>query len=275
MCPGGWVAGGHRPRDGPSPLARLPGDRPWDVTLLLSLLVAWRKFLLPENPDVVTLDPNTAHSQLVLSADRRRVRRQSEERDLPDIPERFSYYCCVLGQERFREGRHCWEVEVEGEVGGDSWWAVGVAKESVQRKGRPFLIPEAGIWAVRHSYGQFASLTSRRTLLPQSPLPSRIWVCLDCARGLVTFLHADTGVEIFTFPPASFKGETLRPWFLVGTEKTQLCLRGSAPQTLIPPSLPSPAAGSPCPSPETPRAPLLDPTGDVHPCAPARGAEGE
>ncbi|XP_074423647.1 butyrophilin subfamily 1 member A1-like [Larus michahellis] len=163
--------------------------------------------------DVVTLDPNTAHSQLVLSADRRRVRWQREERDLPDIPERITYWFCVLGQERFREGRHCWEVEVEGEVGGESRWAVGVAKESVERRGRPFLSPEGGVWAVRHSYGQFTSLTSRRTLLPRSPLPSRILVCLDCARGLVTFLHADTGVEIFTFPPASFKGETLRPWF--------------------------------------------------------------
>ncbi|XP_063174763.1 butyrophilin subfamily 1 member A1-like [Chroicocephalus ridibundus] len=237
--------------------------------------LAWRKFLLPENPDMVTLDPNTAHSQLVLSADRRRVRWQSEEWDLPDIPERFTYWFCVLGQEVFREGRHCWEVEVEGEVGGDSWWGVGVAKEFVERKRFSDLSPEGGIWAVWHCCGQFVSLTSPPTLLPQSQLPSRIWVCLDCARGLVTFLDVNTGVEIFTFPPASFKGETLRPWFWVGTEKTQLCLRGSAPQPLIPPSLPSPAAGSPCPSPETPHAPLLDPAGDVHPSAPARGAEGE
>ncbi|XP_074423650.1 butyrophilin subfamily 1 member A1-like [Larus michahellis] len=242
----------------------------------------WRTFLLPQNPDVVTLDPSTAHSQLVLSEDFRCVRRKSKRKDtrkvpnnqkLPDAPERFLSGCCVLGREGFREGRHCWEVEVE--VGDDSRWGVGVARESVERKKFSDWSPEGGIWAVQHSYGQFTSLTSRRTFLPQSPLPSRIWVCLDCARGLVTFLHADTGVEIFTFPSASFKGETLRPWFWVGTEKTQLCLRGSTPQTLIPPSLPSPAAGSPCPSPETPRAPLLDPAGDVPPSAPAQGAEGE
>ncbi|XP_054039826.1 butyrophilin subfamily 1 member A1-like [Rissa tridactyla] len=169
--------------------------------------------LLLSPADVVTLDPNTAHSQLVLSADRRLVRWQREERDLPDIPERFTYWFCVLGQERFREGRHSWEVEVEGEVGGESRWGVGVAKEFVERKGISFLIPDEGIWAVRHKPGRFASLTSPRTLLPRSPLPSRIWVCLDCTQGLVTFLDADTGVEIFTFPPASFKGETLRPWF--------------------------------------------------------------
>ncbi|NXN58604.1 TRI38 ligase, partial [Rynchops niger] len=57
--------------------------------------------------------------------------------------------------------------------------------------------PKGGIWAVRHKKGQFVSLTSPRTVLPLSPLPSRIWVCLDCTQGLVTFLDADTGVEIF------------------------------------------------------------------------------
>ncbi|KAM6326016.1 butyrophilin subfamily 1 member A1-like isoform 2-T3 [Alca torda] len=193
--------------------------------VVLSRALAWRKFLLPQNPDVVTLDPNTAHCKLVLSEDLRRVRWGSEEQDLPDSPERFSVRCCVLGREGFWEGRHCWEVEVEGEVGGDSWWGVGVARESVRRKGGVFLTPANGIWAVGHFDGQFMAVTVPRTLLPQSPLPRRIWVCLDCTWGLVTFLNADTGVEIFTFPPASFNGETLRPWFWVETEKTELCLR--------------------------------------------------
>ncbi|NXS59462.1 TRI38 ligase, partial [Brachypteracias leptosomus] len=54
---------------------------------------------------------------------------------------------------------------------------------------------------------------------PLSPVPRRIWVCLDYPQGLVTFINADSGVEIFTFPPASFKGEILRPWFwLIGLE---------------------------------------------------------
>ncbi|NXY80236.1 BT1A1 protein, partial [Glareola pratincola] len=79
----------------------------------------------------------------------------------------------------------------------NSWWAVGVARESVQRKGHTDLSPEGGIWGMRHQEGQFVSLTSPRTDLPQSPPPRRIWVCLDCTQGLVTFLNADTGVEIF------------------------------------------------------------------------------
>ncbi|XP_054663697.1 butyrophilin subfamily 1 member A1-like [Grus americana] len=186
-------------------------------------LMAWRKFLLPHHPDVVTLDPNSAHPKLVLSADGRSVRRGRARQDLPDTPERFDTRCCVLGQEGFREGRHCWGVEVKGEVGGYSWWAVGVARDSVDRKGDTDLSPAGGIWGVQNWKGRFVSLTSSPTSLFW--VPRRFWVCLDCTQGLVTFIDADSGVEIFTFPPASFNAEIIRPWFLLGTEETQLCLR--------------------------------------------------
>ncbi|GAB0201564.1 butyrophilin subfamily 1 member A1 [Grus japonensis] len=199
----------------------------WRRKVLQSRELAWRKFLLPHNPDVVTLDPNSAHPELVLSADGRSVRMGTARQDLPDTPERFNDWCCVLGQEGFREGRHCWGVEVKGEVGGDSWWAVGVARDSVDRKGDTDLSPEGGIWAVCHWAGHFVSLTSPRTSLSPIPIPRRLWVCLDCTQGLVTFIDADSGVEIFTFPPASFNAEIIRPWFWVETEETELCLRDS------------------------------------------------
>ncbi|XP_054663463.1 butyrophilin subfamily 3 member A2-like isoform X3 [Grus americana] len=237
--------------------------------------MAWRKFLLPHNPDVVTLDPDSAHSRLVLSADGRSVRRGRARQDLHDTPERFDTRCCVLGQEGFREGRHCWEVEVKGEVGGDSWWAVGVARESAYRKGYPDLSPEGGIWAVCHWKGQFVSLTSSPTSL--SPIPRRLWVCLDCTQGLVTFIDAESGVEIFTFPPASFNAEIIRPWFWVGTEETELCLRDSISGTLCPPSIPTSAPDSPCPAADTARSPLLHPAGAHVPLCPAQaqGAGGQ
>ena len=184
-------------------------------------------WLLLSPADVVTLDPDTAHRRLVLSEDRRSARWESAWQDLPDTPERFSDWCCVLGREGFTEGKHCWEVELEGEVGGDAWWAVGVARGSVERKGYKRLSPEGGIWAVWYQKGEFLCLTSPRTPLPQSLLPRRIWVSLDCAQGLVAFIDADRELEIFTFPPAVFNGESIHPWFLVGTEGTRLCLRGS------------------------------------------------
>ncbi|XP_032061019.1 butyrophilin subfamily 1 member A1-like [Aythya fuligula] len=175
----------------------------------------------------VTLDPDTAHPQLVVSQDKSSVRRESEGQQVPDTPERFLYWCCVLGREEFREGRHCWLVEVEGERLKYSGWAMGVARASVERKNCINRSPEEGIWAVLYDEGQLKSLTPPRTPLSLCPDPRRIWVCLDCTQRQVSFINADNGVEIFTFTAASFNGESIRPWFWLRTEGVQLCLRDS------------------------------------------------
>nr|XP_042703525.1 zinc finger protein RFP-like isoform X2 [Chrysemys picta bellii] len=168
----------------------------------------------------VTLDPDTAHPQLVLSEDQKSVRRGETWQRLPNNPERFDCWACVLGCEGFTSGRHCWEVE----VGDGGYWAVGVARESVRRKGGISLSPEGGIWAVRRWLGQFQALTSPVTPLPLSRVPSRIRVCLDCDLGQVTFINAGDEAPIFTFPPGSVPGERIRPWLWVWDRDTWLRL---------------------------------------------------
>ncbi|XP_006277168.3 zinc finger protein RFP [Alligator mississippiensis] len=164
----------------------------------------------PYTKVTVTLDPDTAHPSLVFSADGRRVQRAETRQHLPENPKRFGSEPCVLGCEGFISGRHCWEVEVGQGYG----WAVGVARESVKRKGLISLSPEEGIWAVQRCGGQFQALTAPApTRLDLRRAPSRLRVCLDCAGGQVSFLDADTGAPIFTFPPTSFAGDTIRPWF--------------------------------------------------------------
>uniref|UniRef100_A0A8C4WR42 Zinc finger protein RFP-like n=1 Tax=Gopherus evgoodei TaxID=1825980 RepID=A0A8C4WR42_9SAUR len=178
------------------------------------LLEALRKFKAN-----VTLDPDTAQLRLVLSEDRKSVRYGDTRQDLPDNPQRFDTDFCVLGCEGFTSGRHCWEVEVED----GQCWAVGVARESVGRKGGISYSPEGGIWAVLRWMGQFQVLTSPVTPLPLSWVPSRIQVCLDCDRGQVTFIDAGDEAPIFTFPPGSIPGERIRPWLCVGY-RSRLCL---------------------------------------------------
>uniref|UniRef100_A0A452IN69 Tripartite motif containing 39 n=1 Tax=Gopherus agassizii TaxID=38772 RepID=A0A452IN69_9SAUR len=149
----------------------------------------------------VTLDPDTAHPELVLSEDRKSVRYGDTWQDLPNNPERFDCWEYLLGCEGFTSGRHCWEVEVRG--GG--FWSVGVARESVGRKGW------INLWG-----GQVQALTSPVTPLPLSRVPSRIRVCLDCDRGQVTFIGAGDEAPIFTFPPGSVPGGRIRPWLWAG-----------------------------------------------------------
>uniref|UniRef100_K7FP79 B30.2/SPRY domain-containing protein n=1 Tax=Pelodiscus sinensis TaxID=13735 RepID=K7FP79_PELSI len=119
---------------------------------------------------------------------------ENTRQPLPDTPERFDTSPCVLGREGFTLGRHYWEAE----VGDGRYWAVGVARESVSRKGGISLSPKGGIWAVGWCGGQFQALTDPENPLPLRP-PSRIRVCLDCDRGQVTFIVAGTEAQIFTF----------------------------------------------------------------------------
>ncbi|XP_014381277.2 butyrophilin subfamily 1 member A1-like [Alligator sinensis] len=169
---------------------------------------------LPLEKEDVTLDPDTAHPELVLSEDGKRVKRTVTRQDLPDNLERFDTWCCVLGREGFTSGRHWWEVEVE--VGEGGWCAVGVARDSVRRKGWIRFSPKKGVWGVRRYWGKYEALTApHRTPLPLDRAPSRVGMYLDCTLGRVSFLNADTGALIFTFPPASFAGGRIRPWFWV------------------------------------------------------------
>uniref|UniRef100_A0A8D0H6J1 Zinc finger protein RFP-like n=1 Tax=Sphenodon punctatus TaxID=8508 RepID=A0A8D0H6J1_SPHPU len=193
--------------------------RLWDssqISLFLETVTKSFKDALSDGPQYntanVTLDPDTAHPQLVLSEDRKSVRGGDKQQDLPDNPERFDTWLSVLGCEEFTSGRHCWEME----VGKGKLWAVGVARESVSRKGEIRPRPEEGISAVWLCQGQYRALSSPKwTRLQLSSPPRRIRVCLDCAGGQVAFLDADTEAPIFTFPPASFSGERIHPWIWV------------------------------------------------------------
>ncbi|NXW35927.1 BT1A1 protein, partial [Phaetusa simplex] len=161
----------------------------------------------------VVLDPDTAHCDLVLSDDCKSVKRQDTRQDIPDIPERFNPWRCVLGREGFTSGRYYWEVEaVDG--GG---WTVGVSREDVKRKGEIEFKPEEGIWAVGQWAGHFQALTSpNRTFLPEIQTPKRIRVSLDYEEGRVAFFSVDEEIPIFTFPLVSFEGIRVRPWVWLG-----------------------------------------------------------
>uniref|UniRef100_A0A674IPM6 Uncharacterized protein n=1 Tax=Terrapene triunguis TaxID=2587831 RepID=A0A674IPM6_9SAUR len=192
-----------------------PAQIPAQVSQQQTLPLMLRFSLSPVN---VTLDPDTAHPELIVSEDWKSARWGFTEEDLPDNPERFDILPCVLGCEGFTSGRHCWEVE----VGGGRFWAVGVARESVRRKGWISRSPEGGIWAVERCGDQYQALTSPETPLPLSQAPSRIRVSLDCERGQVTFFDAENQGPIFTFPPASFTGEKSLPWLQVGRSRLRL-----------------------------------------------------
>ncbi|CAL8292622.1 unnamed protein product [Arctogadus glacialis] len=69
----------------------------------------------PSDACELTLDPNTAHRQLSLSEDNRKVTLVEEYQSYPVHPERFDSLPQVLGREALT-GRCYWEVEWEGQT---------------------------------------------------------------------------------------------------------------------------------------------------------------
>ncbi|XP_053146293.1 zinc finger protein RFP-like [Hemicordylus capensis] len=167
---------------------------------------------LPLQKANVILDPDTAHPSLIVSEDRKSLTYGDKSQALPGTTKRFDFWPCVLGCEGFTASRHSWEVT----VGGEGDWAVGVARESVKRKGLFSLGPEEGIWAVGKWEGQYRALTS-----PLGPPLSlcgplkRVRVSLNCAGPRLTFSDADTAAPLYTFSGASFTRGTVCPFFYV------------------------------------------------------------
>ncbi|XP_067396952.1 butyrophilin subfamily 1 member A1-like [Emydura macquarii macquarii] len=184
----------------------------------------------------VTLDPDTANPELVLSEDRKRVRLGDTRQDLPDNPERFDSRPCVLGTEEFPGGRRYWEVE----VGDKPRWTLGVCSESVSRKGTVRLTPEGGYWALRLRDVGYEALTSPRTILPVNVRPSRVGIFLDYEVGEVSFYNVTDRSQLFTFTD-TFSG-TLRPYFYPGSSAGS---ENAAPLIICP--VPAQAGGNLCP----------------------------
>ncbi|XP_069491011.1 E3 ubiquitin-protein ligase TRIM39-like isoform X2 [Ambystoma mexicanum] len=172
----------------------------------------------------VTLDPSTAHPELIVSKDGRSVRRGDRAQALPDTPQRFTRYCCVLGSEGLSSGGHYWEVE----VGGSTDWALGVCDESVPRKEWLTLSPERGLWTVRLWDGKYQACTSPTwtPLTPRAP-PGVLGFFLDYEAGRFSFYDAQDRALLFTFPRASFP-RTLRPYFYTWRPEAELRIHPGA-----------------------------------------------
>ncbi|XP_062320925.1 E3 ubiquitin-protein ligase TRIM39-like [Osmerus eperlanus] len=157
----------------------------------------------------VTLDPDTAFPTLILSNDGKRVRRGASEKNLPDNPERFSLCHCVLGKQSFSSGRFYYEVQVKGKTD----WALGVARQSANRKGQITLAPLNGFWTIWLRNGdEYKALAKPAVLISLREKPQKVGVFVDYEEGQVSFYDVEAKSHIYTFTGCTFT-EKLYPYF--------------------------------------------------------------
>ncbi|XP_059181906.1 zinc-binding protein A33-like [Centropristis striata] len=176
----------------------------------------WQKMHKMVKYTPVTLDPNTAAPWLVLSDSLDSVHDSEEKQKLPDNPERFDPDTGVLGRESFTSGKHAWDVN----VGDNTAWVVGVAKESVQRKEKVSSVLKNGYLCVYFYHKMYFAGTSPLTRLNLKRNPQRIRVLLDCDKGRVCFYDPHDNTHIYTFKHAI--AERVLPYFWVGCQQCPL-----------------------------------------------------
>ncbi|XP_013877262.1 E3 ubiquitin-protein ligase TRIM39 [Austrofundulus limnaeus] len=160
----------------------------------------------------VVLDPDTAHPNIVLSADGKQAGRGELLNLVPDNPKRFDPVICVLGKKSYRFGRFYFQVG----VGNKTFWDLGVVKESVTRKGMITSTPEHGFWTVRLRNGsEYRALDSPSVFLPLRTKPKIVGVFVDYEEGTVSFFDVGTGSHIYTFTRCLFS-ERIFPFFCPG-----------------------------------------------------------
>ncbi|XP_070789510.1 zinc finger protein RFP-like [Pituophis catenifer annectens] len=161
----------------------------------------------------VTLDPDTAHPQIILSEDLKSfwLGRKSQKLIMDD--KRFDLMMCVLGREMFVTGRHYWDVAVENE----GYWGVGVARRSVKRKGVEGFSTMEGIWAMAKGSGTLWVHMNPPAFVswPMGWKIKKIRVSLNYPGGRVTFCDGERGNLLHCFSGISFAGEPICPFFWI------------------------------------------------------------
>ncbi|XP_038181428.2 tripartite motif-containing protein 75-like [Arvicola amphibius] len=144
----------------------------------------------------VTLDPETAHPNLLVSEDRKCVTLLKKRQGLPRSSKRFTRSRVVLGIPNFNSGRHYWEVK----VGKKPEWAIGICQANLPPGARWSSSAPLECWRILWQGDCFVVSGAAD---PNSKLkvttPRTIGVFLDYELGEVSFYSMPEKSHIYTF----------------------------------------------------------------------------
>ncbi|XP_074544219.1 tripartite motif-containing protein 16-like isoform X2 [Halichoeres trimaculatus] len=132
----------------------------------------------------ITLDPNTAHTRLLLSEGDRKATLMDQPQSYPEHPDRFTEYAYQVLSRESLTGRCYWEVEWKGEV------FVAVSYKNISRAGWPgesdFGYNDKS-WVLDRSKKGYNIKFNRFIPRVSGPQSSRVGVYLDHGAGILSF----------------------------------------------------------------------------------------
>ncbi|KAM7393299.1 hypothetical protein PAMA_008106 [Pampus argenteus] len=129
----------------------------------------------------ITLDPNTAHTRLLLSNANRKATVTIQYQSYPHHPDRFTLKQQVLGRESLT-GRCYWEVETSGHN-----VLVAVVYKDISRGNESGFGYNAKSWALECLNNSYDFIHNKVRTSISGPYSSRVGVYLDHRAGLLSF----------------------------------------------------------------------------------------
>ncbi|XP_070265457.1 tripartite motif-containing protein 75-like [Myotis yumanensis] len=168
----------------------------------------------------VTLDPETAHANLLVSEDKKSMTFVRKKQGVHWNPKGFGDDPVVLGSEGFDCGRHYWEVQVDDKPE----WAVGVCTDSLSKERKqPLLRQENRCWTIQLQDGDYVTQGPVSVTLVLQEMPRGIGIYLDYEMGHVSFYSLNDMSHIHSFRDTF--SEVLKPYFNVGCDPKPLTIR--------------------------------------------------
>ncbi|KAI5629495.1 butyrophilin-like protein 3 [Silurus asotus] len=143
----------------------------------------------------VTLDPDSAHPELILSADGKQVTHGDTKQNVTDTPQRFTKDRAVVGNQSFSSGRFFYEVQVREKTS----WILGVMSENINRKEWILWRPQNGVWTVGLYWNQYWARADPDVPLTLREKVEKLGVFVDYDEGLVSFYDVNSRSHIYSF----------------------------------------------------------------------------